>query len=71
MLETEEVRQWRAKVATLNFDVEAVSGTVAALLRRAVELEQERLALSIDDVVVEAASAQGLMERATALRSMA
>jgi hypothetical protein len=44
---------------------------VAALLRRAVELEQERLALSIDDVVVEAASAQGLMERATALRSMA
>jgi hypothetical protein len=66
------VRQWRAKVATFNFDLEAVSGTVAALLRRAVELEQERLALSIDDmVVVEAAGAQELIERATALRAVA
>jgi hypothetical protein len=72
MLETEEVRQWRAKVATFNFDVDAVGGTVTALLRRAVELEQERLALSIDDMaVVEAASAQELIERATALRAMA
>ena len=43
------MRQWRAKVATFNFDVEAVGGTVTALLRRAVELEQERLALSIND----------------------
>jgi hypothetical protein len=50
MLETKEVRQWRAKVATFNFDVEAVGGTVTALLRRAVELEQEGLALSIDDM---------------------
>jgi hypothetical protein len=60
MLETKEVHQWRAKVATFNFDVEAVGGRVTALLRRAVELEQERLALSIDDdiAVVEAASAQ-------------
>ena len=40
-----EVRQWRAKVATFNFDVEVVGGAVTALLRRAVELEQERLAL--------------------------
>jgi hypothetical protein len=72
MLETKEVRQWRAKVATFNFDVDAVGGTVTALLRRAVELEQERLALSIDDMaVVEAASAQELIERATALRAMA
>ena len=71
-LETKEVRQWRAKVATFNFDVEAVGGTVTALLRRAVELEQERLALSINDMaVVEAASAQELIERATALRAMA
>ena len=70
--ETKEVRQWRAKVATFNFDVDAVGGTVTALLRRAVELEQERLALSIDDMaVVEAASAQELIERATALRAMA
>ncbi len=72
MLETKEVRRWRAKVATLNFDVNAVGGTLTALLRRAVELEQERLALSIDDMaVVEAASAQELVERATALRAMA
>ena len=72
MLETKEVRQWRAKVATFNFDVEAVGGTVTALLRRAAELEQERLALSIDDMaVVEAASAQELIESATALRAMA
>ena len=72
MLETEEVRHWRAKVATFNFDVDAVGGTVTALLRRAVELEQERLALGIDDMaVVEAASAQELIERATALRAMA
>jgi hypothetical protein len=72
MLETKEVRQWRAKVATFNFDVDAVGGTLTALLRRAVELEQERLALSIDDMaVVEAASAQELVERATALRALA
>ena len=72
MLETKEVRHWRAKVATFNFDVDAVGGTVTGLLRRAVELEQERLALSIDDMaVVEAASAQELIERATALRAMA
>jgi hypothetical protein len=73
MLETKEVHQWRAKVATFNFDVEAVGGTVTALLQRAVELKQERLALSIDDdmAVVEAASAQELIEGATALRAMA
>ncbi len=72
VLETKEVRQWRAKVATFNFDLDAVGGTVTALLRRAVELEQERLALSINDMaVVEAASAQKLIERATALRAMA
>ena len=72
VLETKEVRHWRAKVATFNFDVDAVGGTVTGLLRRAVELEQERLALSIDDMaVVEAASAQELIERATALRAMA
>jgi hypothetical protein len=71
MLETKEVRQWRAKVATINFDLDAVVGTVTALLRRAMELEQERLGLSIDDMaVVEAASAQELIERATALRAM-
>jgi hypothetical protein len=63
---------WRAKVAKFNFDVEAIGGTVTALLRRAVELEQERLALSMNDMaVVEAASAQELIERATALRAMA
>jgi hypothetical protein len=72
VLETKEVRQWRAKVATFNFDVGAVGGTVTALLRRAAELEQERLALSIDDMaVVEAASAQELIESATALRATA
>jgi hypothetical protein len=72
MLETKEVRHWRAKVATFNFDVDAVGGTVTGLLRRAVELEQERLALSIDDMaVVEAASAQELLEGAAALRAMA
>jgi hypothetical protein len=72
ILETRGVRQWHAKVATFNFDVDAVGGTVTALLRRAVELEEERLALSIDDMaVVEAASAQKLVERATALRAMA
>ena len=66
MLETKEVRQWRAKVATFNFDLDAVVGTVTALLRRAMELEQERLGLSIDDMAV-----QELIERATALRAMA
>ena len=72
MLETKEVRQWRAKVATFNFDLDAVVGTGTALLRRAMELEQERLGLSIDDMaVVEAASAQELIERATTLRAMA
>jgi hypothetical protein len=71
-LETKEVRQWRAKVTTFNFDLDAVGGTLTALLLRAVELEKERLALSIDDMaVVEATSAQALIERATALRAMA
>jgi hypothetical protein len=70
-LETKEVRQWRAKVTTFNFDLDAVGGTLTALLLRAVELEKERLALSIDDTVVEATSAQALIERATALRAMA
>jgi hypothetical protein len=70
-LETKEVRQWRAKVTTFNFDLDAVGGTLTALLLRAVELEKERLALSIDDTVVEARSAQALIERATALRAMA
>jgi hypothetical protein len=71
-LETEEVRQWRAKVATFNFDVDCVGGTMTGLLGRAMELEQERLALSIDDVaVVDAASAQNLIDKATALRRLA
>jgi hypothetical protein len=49
-----------------------VEGTVTALLWRAVELAQERLALSIDDMaVVDAASAQELIDKATALRAMA
>jgi hypothetical protein len=53
-------------------DLDAVGGTVTALLRRAAELEQERLALSIDDMaVVEAASAQELIEGAITLRAMA
>jgi hypothetical protein len=72
VLETEEVRQWRAKVTTFNFDVDAVGGTMTGLLRRAVELEQERLALSIDDMaVVDAASAQKLIDMATTLRGLA
>jgi hypothetical protein len=72
VLETEEVRQWRAKVATFNFDVDAVGGTMTALLRRAVELELERLALSIDDMaVVDTASTQELIDKATALRGLA
>jgi hypothetical protein len=71
-LETKEVRQWRVKVTTFSFDLDAVGGTLTALLLRAVELEQERLALSIDDMaVVEATSAQALIERAAALRAMA
>jgi hypothetical protein len=72
VLETKEVRQWRAKVTTFNFDVDAVGGTMTGLLRRGVELEQERLALGIDDMaVVEAASAQALIDKATALRRLA
>jgi hypothetical protein len=72
VLETKEVRQWRAKVNTFNFDVDAVGGTMTGLLRRAVELEQERLALGIDDgSVVDAASAQKLIDEATALRGFA
>ena len=56
----------------VNFDLDAVGGTLTALLLRAVELEQERLALSIDDMaVVEATSAQALIERGTALRAIA
>jgi hypothetical protein len=72
VLETKEVHQWRAKVATLNFDVDAVGGKMTGLRRRAVELAQERLALSIDDMaVVDAASAQKLIDNATALRGLA
>jgi hypothetical protein len=72
VLETEEARQWRAKATTFNFDVDAVGGTMAGLLRRAVELEQERLALGINDMaVVDAASAQKLVEKATTLRRLA
>jgi hypothetical protein len=72
VLETEDARQWRAKVTTFNFDVDAVGGTMTGLLRRAVELEQERLALGIDDMaVVDAASAQKLIDRATTLRGLA
>jgi hypothetical protein len=72
VLETEEARQWRAKVTTFNFDVDAVGGTMTGLLRRAGELEQERLALGIYDVaVVDAASAQNLIDKATALRRLA
>jgi hypothetical protein len=41
-----KVRQWRAKVATFNFDVEAVGGTVTALLRRAVEFERKRTTIA-------------------------
>ena len=71
-LEPKEVRQWRAKVATFNFDIGAVGGTMTSLLRRAVELEQERLTLSIDEIaVVDAASAQELVDTATALRAVA
>jgi hypothetical protein len=70
--ETSEVRQWRAKVTTFNFDVDAVGGTMTGLLRRAVELEQERVALGIDDMaVVDAASAEKLIDKATALRGLA
>jgi hypothetical protein len=72
VLETKEVREWRAKVNTFNFDVDAVGGTMTGLLRRAVELEQERLALGIEDMaVVDAASAQKLIDQATALRGLA
>jgi hypothetical protein len=72
VLETEDARQWRAKVTTFNFDVDAVDGTMTGLLRRAVQLEQERLALGIDDMaVVDAASAQKLVEKATTLRRLA
>jgi hypothetical protein len=72
MLETEEVRQWRAKVTTFSFDADCVRGTMTGLLRRAEELEQERVALGIDDMaVVDAASAQKLIDKATALRKLA
>jgi hypothetical protein len=72
VLETKEVRQWRVKVTTFNFDVDAVGGTMTGLLQRGMELEQERLALGIDDMaVVEAASAQNLIDQATALRRLA
>jgi hypothetical protein len=72
VLETKEVRQWRAKVTTFNFDIDAVGGTMTGLLRRAVELEQERMALGIEDMaVVDAASAQELIDQATALRGLA
>jgi 1-aminocyclopropane-1-carboxylate deaminase/D-cysteine desulfhydrase-like pyridoxal-dependent ACC family enzyme len=72
VLETKEVRQWRAKVTTFNFDVDAVGGTMTGLLRRAEELEEERVALGIDDMaVVEAASAQKLIDKAAELRGLA
>ena len=72
VLKTEEVRQWRAKVNTFNFDVDAVGGTMTGLLRRAVELEQERVGLGIDDMtVVDAASAQKLLDTAISLRGLA
>jgi hypothetical protein len=72
VLETKEVRQWRAKVTTFNFDVDAVGGTITGLLQRAVKLEQERLGLGIDDMaVIDAASAQKLIDKATALRRLA
>jgi hypothetical protein len=71
VLETEEMRQWRAKINTFNFDVDAVGGTITGLLRRAVELEQERVELDIDDMtVVDAASAQKLIDKAIALRGL-
>jgi hypothetical protein len=34
VLETKEVRQWRAKVTTFNFDVDAVGGTMTGLLQQ-------------------------------------
>jgi hypothetical protein len=72
VLETEEVRQWRAKVTTFNFDLDAVGGTIAGLLGRALELERERVALGIhDEAVVDAASAQKLIDKATGLRGLA
>jgi hypothetical protein len=71
VLETEQMRKWRAKVNTFNFDVDAVGGTMTGLLRRAVELEQERVGLGIDDMtVVDPASAQKLMDKAIALRGL-
>jgi hypothetical protein len=72
VLETKKVRQWRVKVTAFNFDVDAVGGPMTGLLQRGVELEQERLALGIDDMaVVDAASAQNLIDQATALRRLA
>jgi hypothetical protein len=45
---------------------------MTGLLRRATELEQERVALGLDDMaVVDTASAQKLIDRATALRGLA
>jgi hypothetical protein len=71
-LETEEVRQWHVKVTTFNFDVDCVGGTMTGLLGRAMALEQERVALGLDDMaVVDAASAQKLVDEATALRGFA
>jgi hypothetical protein len=70
--ETEEVRQWRAKVTSFNFDVDCVGGTMTGLLGRAMELEQERVALGLDDMaVVDTASAQKLIDTATTLRGLA
>jgi hypothetical protein len=72
VLETKEVLEWRAKVTTFNFDVEAVGGTMTGLLQQAVELEQERVALSIDNMaVVDGAIVQKLIDKATALRRLA
>jgi hypothetical protein len=72
VLEAKEVLQWRAKATTFNFDADAVGGTMTGLLERAVELEQERVALNIDDTaVVDAAIAQKLIDKATALRGLA
>ena len=45
---------------------------MTGLLRRAMELEQERVALGLDDMaMIDAASAQKLIDTATALRGLA
>jgi hypothetical protein len=45
---------------------------MTGLLRRSMELEQERVALGLDNMaVLDAASAQNLVHKATALRGLA